>query len=174
MKFKLIEEFNHKVYRRLRHKRNRKHILIPVLLTVAVLMVLIFVLELVNESFRYSTGSAIVFASFAASAFILFMTPYARSSSVKRFVKSYVIAGIFGELGYLLTGIAGFYVASAFTLFFVALLLFETDSVHSPAMALAFAFVIYQVDYTGLFVIIIGVVLLSAIKLVIERLGINP
>jgi hypothetical protein len=170
-----IEEFDHAIYRRMRHGHNRKHILIPTLLTTIALLVLIGALEGVNLDLRSSVGySAIIFTSFASSAFILFITPYARSSSVKRFVLSYAIGSIVGEIGYLLIGAIGFYAASALVVFTVALLLFETDNAHPPAIGLAFAFVIFKVDYVGLLIVVIGVVVLALIKIAIEKLGISP
>ncbi len=171
---KLTEEFSHEKYRKTRHKPNRQHIIIPILLTVATLMLLIYVLEILDKDFRYSSGSAIVFASFAASAFTLFMTPYARSSNVNRFIRSYTIAAILGEMGYLLTGTIGFYAASALTLFMVALLMFETDSMHPAAMGIAFAFVIYQLDYVGVLIVVVGVTVFTMIKVVLEYFNINP
>ena len=170
-----IEEFDHRIYRDLRHKRNRKHILIPTLITTIALILLIYIFKIVNLDLRSNIGySLVVFTSFAGSAFILFMTPYSRSSSTRRFVKSYAIASVFGELGYLLTGIIGFYPAAAFTIFVVALLLFETDSAHPPAMGIAFAFVIFQIDYAGLVIVVLGVALFAGLKLLLEKLRINP
>ncbi len=172
---KLFEEFDHAIYRRARHRKNRKHILIPTILTTFALLILIAALEGVNLDLRNNVGySAIIFTSFASSAFILFITPYARSSSVRRFVVSYAIGAVFGELGYLLSGTIGFYASAAFVVFFVALILFETDNAHPPAIGLAFAFVIFQVDYAGLFVVVAGVVVLALIKVAIEKLQINP
>ncbi len=172
---KFAEKFDHALYKRLRHKRNRKHILLPTIITTLSLLFLIFVLETLNVGLRKDIGySAIIFTSFAGSAFIMFMMPYSHASNIRRMIKAYVIAGIFGELGYLLTGVIGFYAASALTLFFVALLLFETDSAHPPAMGIAFAFVIFQVNFTGLFVVVVGVTILVLIKVALEKLGINP
>ena len=102
------------------------------------------------------------------------MTPYARSSNVNRFIRSYTIAALLGELGYLLTGTIGFYAASALTLFFVALLMFETDSMHPAAMGIAFAFVIYQLDYIGVLIVVVGVTVFTLIKVVLEYFNINP
>ena len=170
-----IEEFDHKIYRDLRHQRNRKHILVPTLITTIALILLIYIFKVANLDLRSNIGySLVVFTAFAGSAFILFMTPYSRASSIRRFIESYAIASIFGEIGYLLTGIIGFYPAAAVTLFVVALLLFETDSTHPPAMGIAFAFVIFQIDYVGLLIVVLGVALFAGIKIVIERLGISP
>ena len=170
-----IEQFDHATYRDLRHQRNRKHIIIPTLITTIALIILIYIFESVNLDLRSNIGySLVVFTAFAGSAFILFMTPYSRSSSVKRFVKSYAIASIFGEIGFLLTGVIGFYPASAITLFIVALLLFETDSTHPPAMGIAFAFVIFQIDYVGFLVVVLGVALFAGMKIAVEKLRINP
>jgi len=170
----IIEGLDAKKYRSARHKFNRKHILIPAIITTFVLVLLIFILNGVNSDLRTSGYSAIIFTSFAASAFIMFMTPYARASDVKRFVLSYLLAGILGELGYLLTSIIGFYGALGLTLLLMALLLFETDNVHPPAMGVALAFVIFRVSYPGLIVLAFGIVVLSAIRMLMERAGINP
>ncbi|MDE1874314.1 MAG: HPP family protein [Candidatus Micrarchaeota archaeon] len=170
-----IGEFDHAIYKQMRHQPDRKHILIPTLITTTALVLLIYLFEMVNLDLRSNIGySLVVFTAFAGSAFILFMTPYSRSSSVKRFVKSYAIASVLGEIGYLLTGIIGFYPAAAITLFVVALLLFETDSTHPPAMGIAFAFIIFQIDYAGFLIVVLGVAVFTGIKLVLEKLGINP
>jgi hypothetical protein len=169
-----IEKFNSKQYRLSRHKRNRRHVLIPALITTLVLILLIFILNSVNSDLRTSGYSAIIFTSFAASAFIMFMIPYSRASNVKRFVWSYLMAGVLGEIGYILTPILGLYGAVAFTLFLMSLLLFETDSVHPPAMGAALAFVIFRVGYPELIILVSGIIVLSVIKMFVERLGINP
>lgn len=170
----LIERFDTKKYRLSRHRLDRRHVLIPVIITTVALILLIFILNSVNSDLRTSGESAIIFTSFASSAFIMFMAPYSKPSSIRRFAASYIMAGIFGEIGYLLVPLSGFYVAVTFTIFMMALLLFETDSIHPPAMGAALAFVIFQVSYPGLIILASGIVVLGALKEMVERLGVNP
>lgn len=145
--------------------------LIPAVLTTMALILIIYVLNYVNSDIRTSDYSAIIFTSFAASAFILFMIPHSSASNIRRFVISYILAGIFGEIGYLLVPYLGFYLAIAIVLFSMALLLFETGNIHPPAMGIALAFVIFRVSYPGLLVLFIGIVMLSMIKLIVEKYG---
>ncbi|MGI0090698.1 MAG: HPP family protein [Nitrososphaerales archaeon] len=117
-------------------------------------------------------SSAIIFASFSASTFILFMTPEAKAASSKRFIKSYVLGGIIGYAGFVLIGYIGLYLTSGLIIFVLSLLLWITDSEHPPGVALAFAFILYHVNYLGILVVIFGVVILVMIRILLERAGV--
>ncbi len=74
-------EFSHREYRKLKHKLNRSNILIPLVLMSFITVFLIFVLHEINLDIREISGeSAIIFTSFASSAFILFLMPYSKAS----------------------------------------------------------------------------------------------
>lgn len=149
--------------------------LAALIFTVA-LVAIIYVLDYVNIGLEKGFGySSIIFASFGASGFILFMMPDTYAARKDVFVKSYVIGGVIGYIGYVLIGILGFYAAAAIVLLLVAVLLHATESEHPPAMALAFAFVLFHVGLVGVFIAIFGVALLLAAKaaeeLIIRWLG---
>ena len=140
------------------------------------LVAIIYVLDYVNIGLEKGFGySSIIFASFGASGFILFMMPGTYAARKGVFVKSYFIGGVIGYIGYVLIGILGFYASAAIVLLFVALLLHVTESEHPPAVALAFAFVLFNVGAVGIFIAIFGVFLLLAAKaaeeLIIRILG---
>ncbi len=140
------------------------------------LVAIIYVLDYVNIGLEKGFGySSIIFASFGASGFILFMMPGTYAARKDVFVRSYFIGGVIGYIGYVLIGILGFYASAAIVLLFVALLLHVTESEHPPAVALAFAFVLFNVGAVGIFIAIFGVFLLLAAKaaeeLIIRILG---
>ncbi len=103
------------------------------------LVIIIYALTYTNFDIIHGRGaSAIIFASFAGSGFVLFMAPNTRGGNIKRFVKSYIAAGVLGELGYFALPYLGIYIATALIIPATALVLEGTDSVHAPAISLAF------------------------------------
>ncbi|MDE1860219.1 MAG: HPP family protein [Candidatus Micrarchaeota archaeon] len=170
----LSERFNFERYKASRHKRDKKHILIPLFLATGTMLLLVFILSIVNSNLMANGDSTIIFTSFAASSFIIFMTPYSKSANMRKFVLSYIIAGIVGEIGYLSLPYVGFYGAVTVVLFSMSLILFETNNVHAPAMGAALAFVIFHVSYAGLLVLVSGIIVLVAIKICAEKLELEP
>ncbi|MDE1851373.1 MAG: HPP family protein [Candidatus Micrarchaeota archaeon] len=159
-------------YRKFKHMRNKHNVLIPILLVTVVLLVLVFMLDIVDVGLDRNFGSsAIIFTSFASSTFIMFMMPYTKSASPKRFVKSYAIATVFGYLGLLLISYFGIYLATVVVVFLTALFLFETDSEHPPAMGLLFAFVLYHVGILSAFVIVSGVLIIAVLHIAMTKMG---
>lgn len=143
---------------------------IPGILAALATSILIFILYYVNFDISYGAGaSAIIFASFGASAFILFMTPRARSARVGSFIKSYVLAAVLGIAGLYAVSFIPFYVAAGVVVFLLSMLMYATDSDHPPAIGIALAFILYRIDIVGALLVIIGVALLLFLRLVLEK-----
>ncbi|MDE1825125.1 MAG: HPP family protein [Candidatus Micrarchaeota archaeon] len=160
--------------RRASNRRRNRNVLIPLFLATGTTLLLVFILSVVNSNLTANGDSAIIFTSFAASSFIIFMMPNSSSSNTGKFILSYLIGGIVGELGYLSLPYIGLFSAVAAVLFFTSLLLFKTNNMHPPAMGAALAFVIFHVSYAGLLVLASGIIVLSAIKICAEKLGLEP
>lgn len=162
----------HRAYRKFKHRKNKHNVLIPIILVTIVLLILVFMLDILDVGLDKNFGSsAIIFTSFASSTFIMFMMPYSKSASPRRFVKSYSIATVFGYIGLLLMSYLGIYIATVIVVFLTALLMFETDSEHPPAMGLLFAFVLYHVGFLSVFVVITGVAIIALLHMAMTRLG---
>lgn len=166
-------EFSHREYKKLKHKVNRNNILIPLLITSFVIVLLIFILNRVNFDIREISGaSALIFTSFASSAFILFLMPYSKAAKGTRFVKSYIIAGVFGYTGFFLSRFVNFYIMAGIIIFVVSLLLFETDSEHPSAIGIAVAFMIFKIPIYGILTLIAGIFILVAARYIMQKAGI--
>lgn len=166
-------EFSHKEYRRTKHKLNRNNIVIPILLTSFIVVLLIFILHEINFDIKEVSGaSALIFTSFASSAFILFLMPYSKAAKKTRFIKSYLIAGLFGYMGFLLSEAISFYIAAGITIFIVSLLLFETDSEHPPALGIAVAFLLFKIPIYGIITLFAGMAILVLSRYILQKLKI--
>lgn len=147
-----------------------RNIAVPAILTAISMMIILIALDYFHFDLAYGVGTtAIIFASFASSAFILFMTPKSKSAKVSRFVKGYVIGGIVGFCGSLMLAYVPLYITAAAVIFVVSALLYITDSQHAPAVAIAFAFVIFHIDMLGMLVVIAGALLLILLRFALER-----
>ena len=147
-----------------------RNVVIPSLLTAFSLAVLVYLLHIVSFDLRYGVGSsAIIFASFGASAFILFMIPRSKAARADKFVKSYLIGAALGIVGFYLIPILGAYVAFFFVMLLLALLLMAFRAEHPPGAYLFFDFLLYRIDYVGAVIVIVGVVVLLVIRLFLER-----
>ena len=113
-----------------------------------------------------------IFTSFASSAFILFLMPYSKAAKRTRFVKSYIIAGVFGYTGFFLSRFVNFYIMAGIIIFVVSLLLFETDSEHPPAIGIAVAFMIFKIPIYGILTLIAGIFILVAARYIMQKAGI--
>lgn len=141
----------------------------PALFTSLSVVMLIAMFDYANYDLsRKSGASAILFASFASSAFLMFMLPDLKPAKMARFVRSYLIGGAMGAIGFTLLPFIGAYLSVGVILFATALLLMWTDSMHPPAMGLALAFIVYDVGYTGMVIAGIGVVMLLVMKWIID------
>ncbi|MCL4379285.1 MAG: HPP family protein [Candidatus Marsarchaeota archaeon] len=144
--------------------------IIPGLLTAFSLVVLVYLLHIFSIGLETGLGSsAVIFASFAASAFILFMVPHSNAARPSRFVKSYLIGAVLGYAGFLLSGIVGMYISILVIMFALALLLVFLDAVHPPGAGIAFAFLLYRVGLAGIFVVILGVAIMLLVRYFLER-----
>ncbi|MCL4399395.1 HPP family protein [Candidatus Parvarchaeota archaeon] len=169
----MTKEYRHSEYRKRKHKRNRENIIIPLLTTSIVLVILIFTLDQINFGIRTAFGaSALIFTSFASSAFIIFMMPYSKAAKTSRFVKSYVIAGIIGYIGFSASAYINFYLIAGLIIFFVSLLLFETDSEHPPALGIAMAFLLYRVPLTGILILFAGIAIMVLFRKLLKKIGV--
>lgn len=118
----------------------------------------------------YGAGSSeVIFASFAASVFILFMMPRSRAARVPKFAKSYFMAAIIGYLGFLLSMHIPTAIAIGITIFVLIVLLVATKSEHPPAVGIAFAFVIYRVGFYGVFEVIAILIAIIGIRILLEE-----
>lgn len=166
-------EINHKEYRKLKHKLNRNNIFIPLIVTSFVVVLLIFILHEINFDIREINGaSALIFTSFASSAFILFLMPYSKAAKKTRFLKSYLIAGFFGYIGFLLSKVINFYLITGIVIFVVSFLLFETDSEHPPALGIAVAFLLFRIPIYGIMTLFGGMGILVFSKYILQRVKI--
>ncbi len=153
-------------------RRSRlNNFIIPALLTSISLVLLLLIFKYANLDIKLGTGaSAIIFASFGGSAFLLFMMPRAKAASIKRFAKSYIACAVLGTIGYVLIPLIGIYLTTGLMIFLASLLLVFTDSMHPPAIALLFSYILYDVGFAGDIVVAIGVVALILIRIYLERL----
>ncbi len=166
-------EFLHKEYKRYKHKFNRNNIIIPLLSTSLIIVFLIFALHEINFDIREISGaSALIFTSFTSSAFIMFLMPYSKAAKRSRFIKSYLIAGIFGYIGFLSTKFINFYLVTAVLIFFVSLLMFETDSEHPPALGIAVAFLLFKIPIYGILTLMAGMAILVTGRTILQKFGI--
>lgn len=145
--------------------------LIPALLTAVSLALLIFLLHEFSIGIETGLGSSVViFASFAASAFILFMAPHTRAAKPSKFVKGYIIGGVLGYAGFLLSGLIGIYAAVLIMMFLLALFLVILKAEHPPAAGIALAFLLYGVGYIGILIVIVAALAMLLIRFFLERL----
>ena len=166
-------ELLHTDYKKIKHGFNKNNILIPLITSSLVIVLLIFILHEVNFDIREISGaSAIVFTSFASSVFLMFLMPYSKSAKRNRVVKSYLIAGVFGYIGFFATRFINFYLVVGIIMFAVSFLLFETDSEHPPAIGIAVAFLLFKIPIYGIITLIIGVFIVVALKTLMQKLGI--
>ena len=147
------------------------NLIIPAFTVALSMTLLVVVLNTLNFDLERGIGaSAIIFASFAGSAFTLFMVPRVKAASTKRFLKSYFIGGTLGLIGYVLLPYLRIYAVILLMMFACSLLLIITDSMHPPAMGMLFAFILYDIGYSGIVVVISGVAVLVIVRLVLEKL----
>ena len=151
-----------------RESRLRNKI-IPSLFAAVTIAILVFLMKYVRFDVLYGAGSSIViYSSFAASAFILFVTPYARAAKVHRFVGAYLLAALIGVAGYYLSDYLGLYITIAIVVFAMALAMIESRVQHPPAIGIAFAFVLFHTGYVGVLVVLLGVVIMLGMRMVLE------
>ena len=147
-----------------------KKIVIPAFFTAFAAAVLILALKYLDFSIRYGTGSSeIVFASFGSSLFLLFMAPKSKTASVRRFVKSYLLGGVIGVAGSTMLSYLPLFLVAFIIIFVASIVLFISDSVHPPAIAIAFAFVLFRIDVYGMVIVASTTFLIVLLKLFFDR-----
>lgn len=157
-------------------KQNKaKYIVQCALATLSVLCVLI-VLSSVTD--------AVIVASLGASSFIVFTMPKAHVSSPRLLIGGYLIGTIVGCSCYflagqhLITNISIIHehsreIFGAISVGIAILLMVITGSAHPPAAGLALGFVLNGWNYITVTVVIVGIVLISTIKLLLKGVLIN-
>ncbi len=152
------------------HIRNK---IIPSMLAALSIAIIVFIFGVINFDARYGIGvSAVLFSSFASSAFILFLVPKSDAAKISKFVKSYMIGGFIGYLGILVITFTSMplYVVTAIFIFITIMIMVITRSEHPPGVAIAFAFILYQLDFFGIIIVILGVLMLIFVKMVLEKI----
>ncbi len=150
--------------------RGKGGTVISAIMTAISLMALVAVLKYLNLSLIHGVGySAIIFASFGGSAFLLFMMPNEKASDTRRFVKSYIIGGVIGVISSFILQYLGVFVAVGISIFVASVLFAKTDSMHPPGIGLVFAFILYKVDYPSIILVVAGVAIMVVVKLFLEK-----
>ncbi|MGC9190562.1 MAG: HPP family protein [Candidatus Micrarchaeia archaeon] len=145
--------------------------LLPALLASLTLAILIALLVYFNIDKAYGIGtSAVIFTSFASSIFIMFITPSSRAAKPRRFVMSYLLAGIIGYIGSMALPLMALFVVAGLVMFFLIIAMIIIDSEHAPAAAIAFAFVLFRVGILGIIIIASAVAIILAIRFVLEAM----
>jgi hypothetical protein len=98
--------------------------------------------------------------------------PYSKAAKRTRFIKSYILAALVGYGGFVLGGYLNFYLVIGLSFFVVSLLLFETDSEHPPALGITMAFLLFRVPFSGILIVLLGVVILVVAKTLLQTIGI--
>ncbi len=144
--------------------------IIPAVLATVAVSILTYILYSLNLDISRAQGSsAILFASFSVSAFILFMTPRSKAAHLDKFIKSYALGTALGYFGLLILRFLPLYVVAGLVMFPLSLLLYVTRSEHPPAVGIAMAFVLYRVDIYGVLIVIAAVIVLALLRIVLEK-----
>jgi CBS-domain-containing membrane protein len=147
-----------------------KKIVIPAFFTAFAAAVLVLALKYFNFNIKYGIGSSgIIFASFGSSLFLLFMAPKSKTASVRKFVKSYLIGGVIGVAGSTMLSYLPLFLVAFIIIFVASIVLFVADSVHPPAIAIAFAFVLFRIDVYGMVIVASTAFLIVLLKLFFDR-----
>jgi|GEM_PF-2090155 len=158
----------HAEERRIEHKI--RNIAIPAFLAALSMLIVAYTLHYMNFDIAHGNGSgALIFASVGSSAFVLFMTPRAKAAHISKFTKSYIGAGIVGYAGFLIKPLIGIYVAIAFVVFMATIVLIMTRAEHPPAVGIAVAFVLYNVGFYGILVVVLSAALLIFLRIALEK-----
>lgn len=156
-----------------RHKKKEvllKNKVIPAVLTALSVSILTLILYYVNFDISYGSGSsAILFASFGTSAFVLFMMPMSKAAKLDSFVKAYALGTILGLVGFYLLAIFPLYIVAGIIIFLFSLTMYITGAEHPPAIGIAMAFVLFRIDIYGVLIVAAGVAILLFLRVVLER-----
>lgn len=133
--------------------------IIPAIFIGITLSITIFSLSLVHI-YIVPIAKFIVFSSFASSSFLLFMEPHQESSKINKFVKSYIISGVCGIMGFFISLHIGLYITLALVETLVALLLVTFQAMHPPAMGIAVVFILERANLFALLFLFTGMLLI--------------
>ncbi len=156
-----------------RFKKNPFHYIVQCLLAVAFLAIILLALDAVFHT--------VMIASFGATSFIVFAMPRLKICTPRRLIGGYVVgilSGVVCSMAY--TALAGGSGALILSGLFGALavgisifLMTITNTEHPPAAGLALGLVYEGADLMTLLVILLGVLLLTAIKMLFKKYLIN-
>lgn len=147
-----------------------KNRVIPALLTALTVSILTYILYSVNFDISHGAGSsAILFASFGTSAFVLFMMPKSKAAAISKFVKIYILGTILGVLGFFMLDFLPLYIVAGFIIFLLSILVYVTKSEHPPGVGIALAFVLFRIDIYGVLIVALAVVILLFLRVVLEK-----
>ncbi|WMT51495.1 MAG: HPP family protein [Ferroplasma sp.] len=133
--------------------------IIPAIFIGITMSITIFSLSLIHI-YVIPIAKFIVFSSFASSSFLLFMEPHQESSRISKFVKSYIISGICGIIGFVVSLHIGLYSTLALVETMVALLLVAFKAMHPPAMGIAVVFILERANVFALLFLFAGMLLI--------------
>ena len=133
--------------------------IIPAIFIGITLSITIFSLSLIHI-YIIPIAKFIVFSSFASSSFLLFMEPHRESSRISKFVKSYIISGVCGIIGFFVSLHIGLYLTLALVETVVALLLVAFQAMHPPAMGIAVVFILERANVFALLFLFTGMLLI--------------
>lgn len=127
-------------------------------------------------------NDVLIMPSLAATVFIAFTFPHAKSTAPRAIIGGYVLAGIWGCLyfwvgGALSLNLTGPVYADiltcAITVFTVMLLMATMNMEHPPALAMAASLIFMESPYLPAIAAVISVCILSAIKWLLRRYLVN-
>lgn len=133
-------------------------------------VIIVAALDYTNFTLQHSIGaSAIIFASFGGSGFVLFVASRKETANLARFVKGYALGTIFGIAGHYIAPVLGIYVSVGVVLFLLSIVLVITDNMHAPSVALALGFLLYDVGYAGAVIVALGMVMMVVIRILLGK-----
>ena len=115
--------------------------------------------------FRFrSAGFELLFAALGSSAFLISVSPHAKSAKLRNVLIGYFYGGIFGIAGEELhTHGAPIYLSSFVAVFLTSLFMLISRSPHPPAAGAALSFVIYRRASTELLTLYLAILLLIVV-----------
>lgn len=153
---------------RVEHKL--RNVAVPAVLAALSMLIVAYALHYVNFDVAHGSASGIlIFASMGASAFILFMTPRSKAAHVSKFAKSYIAASIIGYFGFAIKPFVGIYASLTLVMLIATIALVLARAEHPPAVGIAVAFVLYNVGFGGILVVVLAMLLLISIRIVLEK-----
>ena len=142
-----------------RGETRMRNSIIPAIFIGITLSITIFSLSLIHV-YIVPIAKFIVFSSFASSSFLLFMEPRQESSRINKFVKSYIISGVCGIIGFFVSLHIGLYPTLALVETAVGLLLVIFQAMHPPAMGIAVVFILERANVFALLFLFAGMLLI--------------